>query len=136
MAYRQGPLISTWTPTITGSSSNPVVGYTTQLGSYQQMGSVVCVKGTVVLSSVSGGSGDIRISLPFTSSNDSCDSSGPMNVASTAFPASATWITGYNTANTNYITLRGCKSAASAAVMSVSVLTSTSAFSFEFIYFV
>ena len=55
---------SSWTPEFTGSVSNPTVTYTVQNGGYVRInGSVQC---NVILTwtSFSGGSGDIRISLP------------------------------------------------------------------------
>ena len=56
-----------WTPTITGSSSNPTVTYTQQRGRYTKIGRIVSVTCQISTSALSGGSGDLRISgLPFT----------------------------------------------------------------------
>lgn len=64
--YEEG----TWTPTITGSSTAPTVGYSLQKGYYTKIGRQVHVVGLLLLTSISGGSGDVRIdSLPFTSAN-------------------------------------------------------------------
>lgn len=59
----------TWTPAITGSGSNPTVTYTTQSGKYTQTGNVVFFYLIVTINTISGGSGDIRISLPSTAVN-------------------------------------------------------------------
>jgi hypothetical protein len=61
--YEEG----TWTPTITGSSTNPTVTYGLQRAIYTKVGRVVTVSCFLSWSAISGGSGDIRISgLPFT----------------------------------------------------------------------
>jgi hypothetical protein len=65
--YEEG----TWTPTLTGAGSNPTVSYSTQLGKYTKIGNAVTVYFQCFTSSVSGGSGRLRISgLPFTSNSD------------------------------------------------------------------
>jgi hypothetical protein len=59
----------TFTPTITGSISNPTVGYAFQVGNYTRIGNRLFSTSKVSLNSVSGGSGDLQLSLPFTSVN-------------------------------------------------------------------
>jgi hypothetical protein len=60
--YEEG----SWTPTITGSSSNPTVTYTAQTGFYTKIGRMVSIQGRVGLSARTGGGGNLRISgLPF-----------------------------------------------------------------------
>lgn len=54
----------TWTPVITGSSSNPTVTYGLQRGKYVRVGNVVTASLLLTWSAISGGSGDVRISLP------------------------------------------------------------------------
>jgi hypothetical protein len=61
----------TWTPAITGSTSNPTITYTTQVGKYTQLGNVVFFSMFVEVATVSGGSGWLRISLPWYSANTS-----------------------------------------------------------------
>lgn len=56
----------TWSPTITGSGSNPTISYTSQTGVYTRIGNTVFFSIGIAISTISGGSGDIRISLPFT----------------------------------------------------------------------
>lgn len=65
-AYTEG----TWTPTIVGTVSNPTVGYSAQVGRYNQTGNSVLLTCQVILTSISGGSGNAGIgSLPFTTAN-------------------------------------------------------------------
>ena len=65
--YEEG----SWTPTILGTTTDPTVSYSFQVGEYQKIGNKVTVWLFVKLSSSSGGSGDINIgSLPFNVSND------------------------------------------------------------------
>jgi hypothetical protein len=62
----------TWSPAITGSGSNPTVTYTSQLGRYTRIGDVVHYRVNITINTISGGSGDVRISLPITAQgNDS-----------------------------------------------------------------
>lgn len=58
---------STWTPTITGSVSNPTtLTFFAQEGRYSQDGDRVYFTFRLSIDSISGGSGDARISLPVT----------------------------------------------------------------------
>jgi len=60
--YEEG----TWTPTVTGSTTNPTVGYAAQSGFYTKIGRTVNIQGRMQLNSISGGSGNFRLSgLPF-----------------------------------------------------------------------
>ena len=65
--YEEG----TWFPAYQGSVSNPTVAYAEQYGYYTQVGNVVTFTLRLVTSSVSGGSGDLRVTLPFTTKNSS-----------------------------------------------------------------
>src|SRR5581483_7603068 len=64
------PIATLFTPTITGSGSNPTVSYTTQKGYYIQIGNVVFWTIIIQLASISGGTGNLQISLPSTSVNN------------------------------------------------------------------
>lgn len=61
---------STWSPAITGSSSNPTITYTTQTGEYFRLGnsssgqSVILFSILISINTVSGGAGTCRISVP------------------------------------------------------------------------
>jgi len=66
--YEEG----SWTPSITGSVSNPTVGYVGRSGFYIKIGKFVWCYFDVLLSSTSGGSGTIVLSgLPFSSNGGS-----------------------------------------------------------------
>lgn len=58
--YDQG----TWVPDITGSSSNPTVTYSAQTGRNTRIGDKIDYNLVIVVNTISGGSGDVRISLP------------------------------------------------------------------------
>lgn len=60
----------TWTPAITGSSSNPTVTYTTQVGKYSRIGKFVVFGLRIVINTISGGGGTTRISMPLAVSSD------------------------------------------------------------------
>src|SRR4029079_12414971 len=59
------PVLGTWTPAFTGSSSNPTVGYSSRTGTYTRVGNLVSASAELTLSSASGGSGNAQFSLPF-----------------------------------------------------------------------
>jgi hypothetical protein len=61
--YEEG----TWTPTITRNSSAPSVTYTNQVGTYTKIGNMVIIYGDINWSANTGGSGNARVALPFTS---------------------------------------------------------------------
>lgn len=66
--YEEG----TWTPTVAGWLGAPTVTYTTQTGQYTKVGRQVTVSFKIVVNTISGGSGSIALSMPFTPSNAIC----------------------------------------------------------------
>ena len=60
--YEEG----TFTPVITGSSSNPTVTYGLQRGNYVKAGKLVLASVYVDWSALSGGGGNVEVNLPFT----------------------------------------------------------------------
>src|SRR5690606_6834040 len=65
--YEEG----TWTPAIGGLGGDPTVTGTL-VGKYTRIGNQVTVKWQISITTISGGSGAVRIrNLPFTSANDS-----------------------------------------------------------------
>jgi len=66
-SYEEG----TWFPAYQGSVTNPTVAYAEQYGYYTRIGNVVTFTLRLVTSSVSSGSGDLRVTLPFTTKNSS-----------------------------------------------------------------
>lgn len=58
--YKEGA----WDPEITGSTSDPTVTYTSRVGEYTIHGNICHYFGQMVVNTYSGGSGDLRLSLP------------------------------------------------------------------------
>lgn len=58
---------STWTPALTGSTTNPTVSYTTQAGRYTIIAGICFYNFNITIDTYSGGSGNIRISMPVAS---------------------------------------------------------------------
>jgi hypothetical protein len=99
----------TWTPTAGKSSSDPTASYSERLGSYVKIGDLVHASFDINISSISGGSGTIRIKgLPFTVSSSTNNFSG-YGVAQWrsigAIPAGAagTQLKGYTERGESYI---------------------------------
>lgn len=62
---------STYTPSLTSSSGSPDIGNGTSFGRYQKVGRSVTAVGRVVWgSSTTNGTGNLRISLPFTAADN------------------------------------------------------------------
>jgi hypothetical protein len=75
--YEEG----TFTPTLTGSSSNPSVTYSGQEGHYTKVGNLISFQIRVHTSAYSGGSGNLYISgLPFASSSSLDSYSGAVGL--------------------------------------------------------
>ena len=61
--YEEG----TWTPSFASTGTQPTISYSVQSGNYTKIGRLVTVNFNINTSSVSGGSGELRISgLPFS----------------------------------------------------------------------
>jgi hypothetical protein len=60
----------TWTPTINGSTTSPSVTYTSQEGDFIRVNDIVIFKAYVAWSSYTDGSGELRVTLPITASDD------------------------------------------------------------------
>lgn len=70
VVQRMPSVIGSFTPTLTGTTSNPTVTYTARTGWYMRVGPLVYFGVNVATSAVSGGSGEPRISgLPFTNAS-------------------------------------------------------------------
>jgi len=63
----------TWTPAITGSTTNPTVTYTTQVGKCTRIGNCVFYNFFIRVNTYSGGSGNVVVSLPFAAAGTSAD---------------------------------------------------------------
>lgn len=80
----------TWTPTIVGRSTPGTQTYSTQTGSYTKQGGLVTVRGEIVLTGNSGGSGDAVITMPFAAS------AGAMQALAFAYFGNITRTAGYD----------------------------------------
>lgn len=56
----------TWSAVITGGTTNPTVTYTSNAGRYTRIGNVVVFSYLIIINTFSGGSGNLRVSLPLT----------------------------------------------------------------------
>lgn len=85
--YEEG----TFTPTLDGESTSPTVGYATQVGSYTKIGRVVNFYIVIMLSSLSGGSGNVLIrGLPFTAGLSDSPFPAAIEVSGVTFGAGLT----------------------------------------------
>jgi hypothetical protein len=83
-----------FTPGLTGRTTPGTQTYSTNLGSYQKIGSLVFVRGEVVLTANSGGSGDAIIILPFTAASTIMSAISLAYISNVSFTSSAyTWFT-------------------------------------------
>lgn len=82
---------STWTVAVTRSTTNPTtLTYTHRDGRYTRIGNTVFFSIDLQIGSISGGSGDYRISLPITSEASSYDISASYRVDSSSLPSTST----------------------------------------------
>lgn len=97
----------TWQPAITGSSSNPTISYTNQVGKYTKLNALVFYSARVTINTISGGGGNVRISVPFTAVND-FQSAAPGNAWTHGVDLQATTcaLCAYVVQNTAYAQLR------------------------------
>ena len=115
----------TYTPTITGSSSNPSIGYTTQLGRYTKIGDRVTCLSIVIISSKSGGSGNAQVSaFPFTLKNVSGNATMTIGFIVSGVTFSG-YLNGQITANNTNMIFQQNSSGASNASIQVSALAAT-----------
>ena len=102
--YEEG----TWTPTYSGSTTNPTVSYTEQHGEYVKIGRQVIARLELKTSSFSGGSGTVTVGgLPFTTTSNDGARSGNLIVGYSQGFASATHApqTGYASQSSTSIIL-------------------------------
>ena len=87
--YEEG----TFTPAIEGETTNPTVGYSTQYGAYTRIGRVVNYALRLTLSSISGGSGNVKIvGLPFTAGLSNNPYAAAIELSNVTFSAGYTFV--------------------------------------------
>lgn len=95
--------MTAYTPTYLGSSTPGTTTYSTQSGWYTRIGPIVFVTGTLVWTNATG-TGNVRILLPFTSSNTSAQRhAGAVYIESVTFANGS--IQAVNFANNNTLRL-------------------------------
>jgi hypothetical protein len=130
--YEEG----TWTPIYTASTTNPTITYSSseQSASYIKIGKMVFIQGTLRVTSVSGGSGSLRLSgLPFTAQSAASperpggiSTSGYQTGFGTNHPTG-----GYINVGTDYFVLMDEGDGANAINLLTSDLTNTCFFMFH-----
>jgi len=115
--YEEG----SWTPELTGSTGAPTIAYTSQIGRYTRVGNIVHVKALVIISSISGGTGSVRITnLPFTSANDGCQSpTGGVIPNGVNYDNAATFLTPAVPSNVAYAAVYEAKDAATGSAVGI-----------------
>jgi len=128
----------TYTPVITASSSDPTVAYTRQRGKYVRVGNVVTISVDLIWSAISGGSGDVRLSLPFAGeSSVGASGAGPIAVLDgVTFAALRTFCSVQPQASVLYANLPQAGSAVSTTNTTVAQLSASGRFVLSCTYLV
>lgn len=132
-AYDEG----TWSPAINGSASNPTVSYNFQVGRYTRIGNVYFFVVTLAINTISGGSGDIRITLPTTTLNVvGSGTASPLRLDGVNLTGTPSTVVFIPVANTNYGNIRTVADDAASTVEQISALTNGDTISFSGLFFV
>jgi hypothetical protein len=120
--YEEG----TWTPTLTGGTTNPTVTYGTRTGAYTKIGNVVTLFLRLSTTAISGGSGSARIDgLPFASSNTYRNGGAVGYVSNVTFGAGYTQSGLYNNPSQTHLVFTVSGTGTGAAEVVVSALGAT-----------
>jgi hypothetical protein len=134
MGTNQG---ATWSPVVTGSSSNPTITYTGQVGYYTKIGNVVLFTLQVTINTISGGSGDARISLPLTSVNVVAARTRPtVYTSGVAWPNSGTMVAGFISNNVAYMLIGESSNNGGGGAVQISNLAAGDTIAASGLYFV
>ena len=107
-----------WTPAITASISNPTFTYVAQRGEYIRIGNLVKCEGYIEWSNISGGSGNIQISVPFNFKTD--DASGCISkMNGVTFPTLRIFGGLKGMGNQSYMNMTGMATASSTVTVTV-----------------
>lgn len=123
----------TFSPTITGSTSNPTTTYTSQVGRYQRVGRMVNFMYRVAYTAQTGGSGTMQLdSLPFTTANNTgavYSHAATLALSQTSvLPATDTYFSCFTNINVTFITPRGSSIAGGSGTYTVSSTATTGDF--------
>lgn len=113
---------STWTPTLQGSSTTGAPTYTTQVGSYEQIGRQVTARFTIVTTALGSPTGNMQIGgLPLASANVANDNGSCVIASMTGVTLDASYVTltGIVQPNTQVVALTEIGSAQTSASTAV-----------------
>jgi hypothetical protein len=131
--YEEG----TFTPTITGTASNPTVTYTNQYGYYIKVGGKVTVWVALTINTISGGSGNAGISgLPFTFANNLANVANSGGLVDTIDNDSRTVTIQGNTSGSSVYIIQNSGSTTVHAALPVTELNAGGHIRFCFNYFI
>lgn len=126
-------LSGNWTPDITASTNNPTFTYVTQRGEYIRMGNLVKCEGYIEWSNISGGNGDIQISVPFNFKTD--DASGCISkLNGITFPTTRVFGGLKGVINQSYMNITGLATASSTVTVAVADLAANGYLTFSIDY--
>ncbi len=131
--YEEG----TWTPTITGSTTNPTVTYSLQRTTYTKVGRLVTVTCFLAWTAISGGSGDAHISgLPFTiEASPGANGAGAISELNGFTLASLrTSASMFTSSNTTFLTVRCFGSTVSTQTVAIADLAASGSLIFTATY--
>ena len=122
-----------WVPDITASTSNPTFTYVTQRGEYIRIGNSVKCEGYIEWSNISGGSGNIQISVPFNFKTD--DASGCISkLNGVTFPSARVFGGLKGVSNQSYMNMTAMATASSTITITVADLAASGYLTFSIDY--
>ena len=126
----------TFTPTITGSTGNPVNTYTVQVGRYTRIGNRVFFSLNVQISATSGGTGVTQVSgLPFTSNATASNNpQGALRMENTTFQGASKYYMPNIVPSSTVIAFGGVRSANSNITLPIGNISATTIFVISMVY--
>jgi hypothetical protein len=127
----------TWSPAINGSSSDPTVTFTIQVGIFTRIGNVYIYVMTLAINTISGGGGDVRITLPVTIlSTVGSSPAAPVRTDGIDLPGTPSTVVVTPLAGAAYANLRVVNDNATSTLVQVSALAAGDVISASGIFFV
>jgi len=126
--------IGNWTPVITASVSDPTVNYVSRYGNYIKIGNLVQCDTYVEWDSFTGGSGNIRVSLPFPITT--VYSGGTLvSMSGLTFPTTRVFANIQGVASTSTVQISTMEAGTSGTILTVSGAASVGLIQFTMSYF-
>jgi hypothetical protein len=127
---------STWVPAITATTTSPTVTYTTQEGKYYTIGNIVFFSFYLDLATYSGGSGNLRVSLPVgAGTGDEYKAVWPVNYETVDLPANTIDIVFTVSPGNSFGNLRALMDDAAASILAVGALAANDIINCSGFYF-